>query len=328
MTTTEVETGRPLGELAKALSAAQGKIEGATKNKENPHFKSKFADLASIWSACRKQLAEHGLAVVQEPLSDTTGNVGLATTLLHSSGQSMRSELWVKPQQAGPQALGSCISYLKRYALAAVVGVATEDDDGEGAEGRTEGKGNGATKPPVARANTVKHDGAKASQAQIAKLHMLRAEVGGLVVCDKASPCPYPNGKRCGYHTQLAAFKEKDGKPVTSSKDLSPEQISNLIDRYEKKIAEQAKRAADVPDIGAVMPKMPNEAAFAALDEMELIEYVLSPWGVDKVSELSLEDQVKASLLAVAYTKGAEAYSKQLRALGFGADEREPGLEG
>jgi hypothetical protein len=110
-------------------------------------------------------------------------------------------------------------------------------------------------KPPAPRANTVKSDGAKASPEAIKLLHTLRGKVGGLVVCDKAKPCPYPNGKRCGYHTQLAAFKTADGFPALTSKDLSPDQISNLITRYEAKIETQAARAADDPDLGAALER-------------------------------------------------------------------------
>ena len=107
---------------------------------------------------------------------------------------------------------------------------------------------------PAPRANTVKHTGAKASPEAVKLLHTLRGKVGGLVVCDPKDPCPYKNGKLCGYHTQLAAFKMVDGRPCASSKELSPEQISNLIGRYEKKINEQGMRAANEPDLGAVIP--------------------------------------------------------------------------
>jgi phage recombination protein Bet len=116
-----------------------------------------------------------------------------------------------------------------------------------------------ASKP--ARANTVKHDGTFASHKQVALLHMLRAKVGGLVICDK-TPCYHHDEMEnrnmqavkilCAYHKQLAAFKDCDGRPITTSTDLSEAQISNLIDRYEAKIAAQAQRADEQPDIAAL----------------------------------------------------------------------------
>lgn len=106
------------------------------------------------------------------------------------------------------------------------------------------------------RANLVKHDGTFASHKQVAYLHMCKQKVGGLVSCSK-TPC-YGDDKAqavkvlCAYHKQLAAFKDCDGKPITTSTDLSEAQISNLIDRYEAKIKQQEERAAEVPDLAAL----------------------------------------------------------------------------
>ncbi len=253
-----IETSPDVGELAKALAVAQGKIAAASKSAINPHFNKSYADLASVWEACREPLTSNGLSVVQLPL--TSGAlVGVSTTLLHASGQWMRSTLWMTPERPGPQAAGSCLTYARRYALSAVAGVAPDDDDANGATGRAEGKAPGAaTKAPAApRANTVKATGQKASLEAVKLLHTLRGKVGGLVVCDPKEPCPYKNGKLCGYHTQLAAFKDTEGNPVKSSKDLSPEQISNLIGRYEKKITEQQVRADKGADLGATIGQRP-----------------------------------------------------------------------
>lgn len=151
--TTDVNTpSLPLDKLFAALAKAQGQIEGASKDKVNPHFKSRYADLASIWDACRKALSDNGLAVIQFPVSD--GDlVGVRTILGHSSGQSVESVAWTMPQAKGPQALGSCVTYLRRYSLAAAVGVAPdEDDDGNGATGRADPKAPAPqeTVPPAA----------------------------------------------------------------------------------------------------------------------------------------------------------------------------------
>jgi hypothetical protein len=131
--------------LAASLAVAQGAIENAAKDSDNPFFKSKYADLASIRDAIRKPFADNQLAVMQ-PVSVDGSKVTVTTILAHSSGQWVQSELTMAAQrqvQGGgwekvdtPQAIGSAIAYARRYALAAIAAVATEDDDGEGSEGR------------------------------------------------------------------------------------------------------------------------------------------------------------------------------------------------
>lgn len=132
------EQSEQINELAGALAKAQGKITGALKDSANPFFKSKYADLASVWDACRGPLSENGLAIVQQTESDDSG-VYVVTTLAHSSGQWMRSRLRLTPKDDTPQAMGSAITYGRRYALAAAVGVAQVDDDGNAASGKSEG---------------------------------------------------------------------------------------------------------------------------------------------------------------------------------------------
>jgi len=125
-----------INELAAALAKAQASITGALKDSANPFFKSKYADLASCWDACRKQLTDNGLSVIQttDIVADT---VVVRTTLAHSSGQWISGILPVKAKDDGPQAQGSGITYARRYALAAMVGLAQIDDDAEAAQGRT-----------------------------------------------------------------------------------------------------------------------------------------------------------------------------------------------
>jgi hypothetical protein len=120
-----------LGELAKALAAAQGEMNAASKDATNPHFKTRYADLASIMDACRGPLAKHGLSVTQLPGRDEAGQVTLTTTLMHASGQYIGSTIGVRPAQENPQVVGSILTYLRRYTLASVVGVVSDDDDGE-----------------------------------------------------------------------------------------------------------------------------------------------------------------------------------------------------
>lgn len=129
------ERSLDIGKLAGALAKAQGCITGALKDSANPFFKSKYADLAACWDACRKPLSENGLAVIQTP--ELGGEfVGIATLLVHESGEWIRSRLPMKPKDFSPQAVGSTMTYARRYALAAMVGLAQVDDDAESAQQR------------------------------------------------------------------------------------------------------------------------------------------------------------------------------------------------
>jgi hypothetical protein len=129
-----MQKSETIGELAKALATAQGKIKGAAKDSENPFFKSKYADLAAVWDACRGPLSENGLAVIQTTLpTEEDGTIPVETMLAHSSGEWISGTLKVLPKQSDPQSMGSAITYARRYALAAAVGVAPEDDDGNAA---------------------------------------------------------------------------------------------------------------------------------------------------------------------------------------------------
>lgn len=129
--------------LSEALAKAQAEIKEAALDKENPHFHNPYATLASVWEACRKPLSDNGLSVTQV-IGTLEGKSVLRTVLMHSSGQWIESTCPLITQQAGMQALGSAITYARRYSLAAIVGVAAgekEEDDGNGAD-----KGQGRTR--------------------------------------------------------------------------------------------------------------------------------------------------------------------------------------
>lgn len=128
-------TSETINKLSAALAKAQGEITGALKDSANPFFKSKYADLASCWDACRDALSKNGIAVIQVPENSETGIV-LHTTLAHSSGQWIRGSLEVHPADSKPQSVGSALTYARRYALTAFVGVAQVDDDGNAGSGK------------------------------------------------------------------------------------------------------------------------------------------------------------------------------------------------
>jgi ERF superfamily len=144
--------------LATALSKAQGEITGAKKDSDNPFFKSKYADLAACWDACREAVSANGLSVIQttargepvtiqwETMDKESGEVSqfkvdtvelvILTTLMHTSGQWISSPLPMIPRDATPQGIGSAITYGRRYGLCGMLGVAQVDDDGNQASGR------------------------------------------------------------------------------------------------------------------------------------------------------------------------------------------------
>jgi hypothetical protein len=122
-----------IGNLAKALALVQSQIKPAVKDSANPFFKSKYADLNSVWDACRDLLALNGLAVTQ--LNQITlDGVIVETVLIHTSGEWISGEMYLPLTKHDAQGVGSAITYGRRYGLAAIVGiVADEDDDGNAA---------------------------------------------------------------------------------------------------------------------------------------------------------------------------------------------------
>lgn len=123
-----------INELAAALAKAQGEIENASKNAANPHFKSKYADLAEVINTVRPVFAKHDLSVTQFP-SFADGLASVETVLMHSSGQWMSGTASAGVTKMDAQGVGSAITYLRRYSLAAVAGIAQEDDDANAAVG-------------------------------------------------------------------------------------------------------------------------------------------------------------------------------------------------
>jgi hypothetical protein len=138
-------------EIAAALAKVQGSIKPALKDANNPFFKSRYADLASVWDSCREPLSTNKLAVTQLPAESEAGRVALTTMLIHGSGEWIASTCSIKLAKDDPQAAGSALTYLRRYMLSAIVGiVADDDDDGNHASGRdnASGKMNGSHVPP------------------------------------------------------------------------------------------------------------------------------------------------------------------------------------
>lgn len=123
-----MEKSENINELASALSKAQGEMKPAHMNKTNPFFKNKYADLQSVWDSIRVSFSKHGLSITQTVHTDDKGSY-LLTNLLHSSGQWLTSSIKLNPVKQDPQGVGSAITYARRYALSAIAGVCSDEDD-------------------------------------------------------------------------------------------------------------------------------------------------------------------------------------------------------
>lgn len=129
-----------MNKIAPAFIKAKQAFGPALKDKTNPAFRSKYADLGACLEAVDDALLANGIAMYQETFEDTTG-VTVETVFLHESGEMIRSgKLHVPASKQDPQGYGSALTYARRYSLMTACGIAPEDDDG-----------NAATKAPVAR---------------------------------------------------------------------------------------------------------------------------------------------------------------------------------
>ncbi len=132
-----------IAKLTEALCKVQRELQSARKGSTNPYFNSKYADLSAVWDVCRQPLADNSLAVCQV-MKNTESGLSLETILLHTSGEWISGEMAIHPVKSEPQAIGSAITYARRYQLAAILGVTVEDDDddGEAAMARSGKNGN------------------------------------------------------------------------------------------------------------------------------------------------------------------------------------------
>jgi hypothetical protein len=146
--TPQLVTSPTIGKLAAALARVQKALKQPRKQADNPFFKSKYADLHEVWAAASGLLADEGVAVIQSPSFSTSelkgkviGVITISTTIVHGeSGEWMTNVLRGTSENIGPQAIGSAISYFRRYSLQPMLMLTPDDgsdDDGERAEGRT-----------------------------------------------------------------------------------------------------------------------------------------------------------------------------------------------
>jgi hypothetical protein len=131
----EPHRSKDLNELFSAMAKAQAEMKIAGTDSENPYFKSRYADLATLVRASRPSLTKFGLSVIQQVLPNDDGQMILHTILGHSSGQYIETRMRILPVKNDIQSFGSYITYLRRYSYAAIIGCVAsgDDDDGEAA---------------------------------------------------------------------------------------------------------------------------------------------------------------------------------------------------
>jgi hypothetical protein len=215
-----------IGTIAEALVKAQQEMKPAVKDAENPFFKSKYADLSAVWEAVRGPLTSNGIAVVQSPVDCESGDVLIDTLLLHTSGEWIGGRLRMKPvatelkdkdgkvrgTSVTPQSIGSCITYARRYALGALTGLVTEEDD----------DGNAASEPFIKH---VKNDGVfKAKEASRRDVPPAWAGVPPDTSLDASDP--------------VIKFWKDKGKRVSELSDSSIEAYAQM---FTKNLTDQTK---------------------------------------------------------------------------------------
>lgn len=230
-----------IDKIAGALAKAQGTIENASKDATNPHFKSKYADLASVMDACRKPLSANEIAIIQCPSADAEAT-SVVTMLVHASGQFFASRLSMIPRDNSPQSAGSAITYARRYSLMAMAGIAPEDDDGNDASGKQQA--------PYGR---------QAPQRQ----QQYRSPEPAAVPQDVADESDIPHALRAGFYSI-----DKDKNQVTQviqmvfdvCESIGPEAVEAYNKIYDAFEGDLGNRKATVQDYKALILRMWNAA--------------------------------------------------------------------
>lgn len=188
--------------LAIALAKFQGEVNNPSNTAENPFYRSKYAPLDTVLNTVRPILSKYGLSVVQAP-STEGNNITIATTLIHESGEYMEfPPLSLKMDKVTAQGAGSAITYARRYAISAILGISSEDDD-DGNHAET------ISKSKVININKQKVSGDQATKKQFDEMYALVREKD--------------------YGKSISSYIEKAyGKK--SSKELNKKEVLELIE--------------------------------------------------------------------------------------------------
>ncbi len=226
-------TSQDIGKLAEALAKAQAKFENAPKDSENPFYGKKYADLASNICAIRAPLSENGLSVVQGTSAEGA-LVKISTRLMHSSGQWIEDTLTITATKLDPQGIGSAITYGRRYALAAMVGIAQDDDDGNDASEKAPPKAAPKAQekaPQASPPHEPLEDRQKKAQALFTELaQVMASKIGEVAAFDEAA--------KERYRAKKAAIQKKERNAEFFA------EVEALLSDANKELADKRKAAA------------------------------------------------------------------------------------
>lgn len=211
--------------LVQALVKVQASLRPAFKNRVNPHFKSKYADLDSIWDSCRELLSSNKLAISQIT-EFSGGHTVLKTILLHESGQWISGDYPIIPDKPGPQSLGTTLKYGRRYSLEGIIGIVSNDDP-EDSDGEETNKGSD-TAPEKTKAPHYSNKEALATSPfpkPIAGFQVQNntAELGNEV--------PWPEGTMVSGNTHAGEYvvsfgKKNKGKTLN---EMGPQEVRSYL---------------------------------------------------------------------------------------------------
>ncbi len=195
-----MQRSEQIGDLIAALAKAQSEFGSAIKESENPAFRSKYADLAANIGAVRPALSKNGIALMQFDETDLERQTASVTTALHYGEQfiSITAEAPATGRNGfDVQSIGSCWTYLRRYTLQAICGLASEDDDGNSLQGNN---------PPIQRKTSaeVKADAQKRADA-------LKPQAGKFLLADDLLQCVILSVKDSEKHLNVVFNGRVDG---------------------------------------------------------------------------------------------------------------------
>ncbi len=130
-----VRRSASIGALAAAMCKSQAEMKNPTKDAVNPHFKSRYADLAGVLDAVKPAFTHNGLSIMQFPC-ELDDKPALTTILAHISGEWIEATIALRPTKPDPQGVGSALTYFRRYMLQSIAGITAEDDDDGNAASR------------------------------------------------------------------------------------------------------------------------------------------------------------------------------------------------
>ena len=205
-----------LAELGKALAAVQGEMGHAPMNATNPFLKSKYADLGAIIETAKPVLPQHGLSYSQHPCGEG-GRIGVETILMHSSGEWLSSRIEMdavdERGKSAAQVAGSIITYLRRYALAAALGIYADEDN----DGNTPAR-------PRATKTVEQSPPATPSSAPAAKTPEQRARARMFALLADVGIGGKPNRDKA-----LAFISQVVGRDVASSSEISDDEVQVVV---------------------------------------------------------------------------------------------------